>query len=529
MKNLIYFLSSMLFFFACSQGEENLTVPQDTNNVSTLPTPEAQLKFARILSQAVSGSKEVRSFLKKEALAQFDNDYDVFYPLVKDKIVTGNLSFRDILLTYCPKEKELIQIEQSLPLLNIMVPDLTLFWDFNAKSWDVEDKEVAVLCRDDKSNTVYENGENIGSLPQGEIPGFPCMVIKNNERMKITGSSTRTGDITYEFAHEAFDGSKQILTRHSNYDQDLEVTDKENENVKQEDIMPAVIKAWEELKDVPNAYQRDYIYYGITRANTRGALNENIREKLYRFLINANAFSKISNAGTDPTLQNVSQEKRTLTDEEIIQRIWTDGKFEFRFKSYLVDRENNKTAECVLAFSVAPQEAFSIKKANVQHKNSTAFRHSKNTYSVKLDDLRSKWIYPERLGLNANNTVFVLPWNIYNKALTIILFAEEVDGNQTERKTKTIYSEFANPEDFAMEENENGPSIPMKLGYGLSYTIPNTTNITTTIDADPLGILMFHFYDPIIRNKSNRSYQLLNVSSGDFIATLLPIEIEPAK
>lgn len=59
-----------------------------------------------------------------------------------------------------------------------MVPDLTLFWDFNATTWDTSDKEISVLCRDDKNNTLYENGENIGNMTNGDIPGFPCLVVK---------------------------------------------------------------------------------------------------------------------------------------------------------------------------------------------------------------------------------------------------------------------------------------------------------------------------------------------------------------
>ena len=121
------------------------------------------------MSKAVSNSLDVRKFLKAEAVAQFDNDYDIFYPLVKNKIVYDNQSLRDILLSYCKDENELVQIEQSLPLLNILVPDLSLFWDFNAEKWNVDDKEVSVICRDDKDNTLYENGENIGKMTTGDI------------------------------------------------------------------------------------------------------------------------------------------------------------------------------------------------------------------------------------------------------------------------------------------------------------------------------------------------------------------------
>lgn len=86
-----------------------------------------------------------------------------------------------------------------------MVPDLTLFWDFNATTWDTSDKEISVLCRDDKNNTLYENGENIGNMTNGDIPGFPCLVVKNNERWKITSVNTRSGEATYEFISDAFE------------------------------------------------------------------------------------------------------------------------------------------------------------------------------------------------------------------------------------------------------------------------------------------------------------------------------------
>ena len=49
------------------------------------------------------------------------------------------------------------------------------------------------------------------------------------------------------------------------------------------------------------------------------------------------------------------------------------------------------------SFTVKSTEAFSIKKVHLRHKNSTMFRESKNFYSFNLDDLRSKWIYPEKL------------------------------------------------------------------------------------------------------------------------------------
>lgn len=71
--------------FSCSQEEGTSPINENTSNLPVSATADAQLKFAKLLSQAASSSIEVRNFLKKEALVQFDNDYDIFYPLIKDK------------------------------------------------------------------------------------------------------------------------------------------------------------------------------------------------------------------------------------------------------------------------------------------------------------------------------------------------------------------------------------------------------------------------------------------------------------
>lgn len=529
MKKFLFVLVSTFFMLSCSQ-EEFIPIEESQKEVSELTTAQAQLKFAKILSQATSNSSEIRQFLKKEALARFDNDCDVFYPLVKDKIVSENKSFREILLSYCQNEDELIQIENSQLLLNIMIPDLSLFWDFNAKTWDTSNTEIAVLCRDDENDTLYENGKNIGSLPKGEIPGFPCLVVKNNERLRVANINTRSREITYEFIDEIFDGTKNPQARHSDFDVDLEPTEDLKKYIPKSEIMPSVIKAWEEFKDIPEACQRDYIYYGITKANTPGTLNRNIREKLYRFRIQPSAFGKIAESDQDPKLDNPSQPKRYLTNAEILKQIWTDGAFEFRFKSYIAGENDKEHMEHILPFSIDPRDVFSIKKVHVHHKNSTMFRQSKNFYSVDVKNLESKWIYPEKLsGKGYNPQVFLLPWDLYSKSLIIHLFVEEYDLDQVIEKTRTVVNEFTNKVDFSVEGGNSGKKVNFtaKLGYGFSNvkTTTTVTKISTTVGSDDLGTLSFLFYDPIIKSQANGAYELYSVFNGTVEATLLPMDI----
>lgn len=534
MKKYFVSLFCIAAFCACTdQVNEFPSQPDGSQSKTIVQAPldqvTAQKKFAKALSKAVSNSLEVRKFLKTEAMAQFDNDYDIFYPLVKNKIVCDNQSLRDILLSYCKDENELIQIEQSLPLLNILVPDLSLFWDFNAEKWNVDDKEVSVICRDDKDNTLYEDGENIGKMATGDIPDFPCLVVKNNERMKVSSVNTRSGEATYEFLSDAFDGSKRKpQTRHYEEDINLQPTEDLEAYVNGSEIMESVKNAWNEFKNVPNAYQRDYIYYGITKENKPGTLNRYIREKLYRFRIAANAYSAINDPTQDPTLQNTQKNKGYLTNEEIIQKIWTDGNFEFHFKSYISGEDSKEAMEAKLTFTINPRDAFSLEKIHLKHKNSTAFRQSKNFYTVDANNLRSKWIYPEKSDKNADDLVFTLPWDLYNKSLSIFMFVEEWDKGQTITQEKTVVSEFVNKADFSIEGSGSigKVSLSTKLGYGFSHTktVSNKATIQTTVESDPLGTLYFQYNDPIIRDEINGTYKLYNVSSGSVVATLLPVD-----
>lgn len=534
MKKYFVSLFCIAAFCACTdQVNEFPSQPDGSQSKTIVQAPldqvTAQKKFAKALSKAVSNSLDVRKFLKAEAVAQFDNDYDIFYPLVKNKIVYDKQSLRDILLSYCKDENELVQIEQSLPLLNILVSDLSLFWDFNAEKWNVDDKEVSVICRDDKDNTLYENGENIGKMTTGDIPDFPCLVVKNNERMKVSSVKTRSGEATYEFLSDAFDGSKRKLqTRHYEEDINLQPTEDLEAYVNGSEIMSSVKDAWNEFKNVPNAYQRDYIYYGITKENKPGTLNRYIREKLYRFRIAANAYSAINDPTQDPTLQDTQKNKGYLTNEEIIQKIWTDGNFEFHFKSYISGEDSKEAMEAKLTFTINPRDAFSLEKIHLKHKNSTAFRQSKNFYTVDAKNLRSKWIYPEKSDKNADDLVFTLPWDLYNKSLSIFMFVEEWDKGQTITQEKSVVSEFVNKADFSIEGSGSigKVSLSTKLGYGFSHTktVSNKATIQTTVESDPLGTLYFQYNDPIIRDEINGTYKLYNVSSGSVVATLLPVD-----
>ena len=68
-------IAIMLFIASC-QKDNNLYIENAPGtNVETIDALEAEQQFAIILSRAVAANESLRSFLKEQALQQFDNDY----------------------------------------------------------------------------------------------------------------------------------------------------------------------------------------------------------------------------------------------------------------------------------------------------------------------------------------------------------------------------------------------------------------------------------------------------------------------
>ncbi len=521
MKNFTLAILFSAILFSCSDDHE-LSPIKTVTEISKSSNIDAQKQFANLLSKAIYERKELRSFLKEEALDLFDNDYDIFYPFVKNKIVTGDETFRDILLSYSESEANLIAIEESLLFLNILVPNLSWISDFRAENWDINDPDVAIICRDDDDNNIYENGEIIGQIGLGEIPDFPCLVIKNNERLKLQNNVTRSSEANYEFKHDVF--KKQPQTRHFEFDVFLETEDPDGQYLKASELSPEIIYAWQQSKIIPNGCDRDYIYYGLDINNKKGRLNRNVRESLYKFRINPSIYYRIADQTGDPQLREISQLKRYLTNEEVLKKIWTDGSFEIYIRSYIMVENSTTPLEKILPFSISPNDLFYIEKAHVKHRNSTYFgRHSKNTYSVDVKDLKGKWYKPSE---KDKRSVFLNPWDISSQSMQIFLHIEEFDNAETYQKKIIVSGSKTNKLDFTADSDKTS-DVKLKTTYGFSSTSAVTTDVivSTTHGSDELGNISFFFDDPIILNdtyKDTKGYKINTVYNGSIEMMLLP-------
>ncbi|MFD2574020.1 hypothetical protein ACFSUS_25515 [Spirosoma soli] len=145
---------------------------------------EAKVELAKALVKALQ-EKEVREFLKAEALQMYDGDYDVLYALVKDKKLASGRTFEQALAKYTTST-EYGQWAESAPLATIFVPTLS---KFSPETWNIEAQTPDVVV--DNSHLKGKSGKLVAfsaDLRQYEVdakqaPSFPVVVIKENERI----------------------------------------------------------------------------------------------------------------------------------------------------------------------------------------------------------------------------------------------------------------------------------------------------------------------------------------------------------
>lgn len=516
----IIFLSSFILC-CCTKTEESLTSQK-----------EQSLKddFAVILSKAVHENYDLRQFLKNEALKEFDKDYDVFYPYVKDKQVDGTLSFREILSQY--DEKGVLPIvESKCPLLNILIPDWSWIEAFSVKDWDIQDNDMSIVVYsdDNKDYAVYSNGQENGVLSLGEIPGFPVLIIKDNDRLKSV--STKSG-FNYSFIDEAFNGaSTKAETRdrdHEYYDRSFPTEDYSN-FVSQNDISAkssSVITAYEIFKNNQYAAHRDYIYYGMTNDITNGKLNDRVTEYITKFrfaILDTDFFFETDDFESTPkSITRTSYDQ----DDYLMEKMLLDGNLEIYFDIYVGNKDKSiqKTRKFV---SVPFKDAFQLSKVHVDFMHKTWFQSRKWVYKVDRSCFSPKWV----------NADLRLPkWDISTQSTIMNIFVSEFDNDETTKIENQIKTSFS---DNFLAEGEVDASVPIgnvnltgKVKVGYNKTTGNETSYTVTTSisklSDDLGSACLYYSDPIIESVATgddgktSGYRIREINTGFVHMLIVP-------
>ncbi len=464
--------------------------------------------FAETLSKIVYDRQDVREFLKEEAIKQFDKNYDVLYALVKDKEI-GGTTLRNLLVEYS-SEAKIATIEENIPLLNILVPKIAIF-GIAAENMDCTDPEIPVAVSKEKATTLYLNGEYAVDLEKGEIPDFHTFVVNENSRV-IVDAITRSGEQTFTFISPNYDGSIR---------EDEEPQTRSTAMTAAE-VGAKAVTAYnyfyaDNSGSNSRSYQRDYIYYGITPANGNGTLNRLVSEYISFLEVDPKAYFKIADQKTgeayeDPSIKSnqTSQEKRSLTDAELLDRMWTKGAYDFRFEVFSA----NSTQPTIVYLPLKPEELWDFHIAS-SYRHSTWFRHSKYTYTIDPNKFTAKRVYLK------NKQISFGKWDLSQEALERYISIYEEDKQA--RYTTTVSHQVTKMTSWKVEgEVKFGFGTENKNSAGVSGGGSGSTTKTETKEYkferdeadDNLGNIKIYFFDPIIDGKSGSDYLVHTYNTG---------------
>ena len=473
-KNLMM-LALFALMASCTKDE---SIP----NAVKMETPtftdagyQRKVYLAKTLAKALT-SPDVRSFLRKEALKTFDNDYDVLYALVRDKEVARKGTFEEVLSSYADSKEHFKKVIEEEPLLTIYVPELAK-WD--AIKWDT-DKEVPIVAirnehREKESTKVlaFDKNETVSYLDYDIEPNVPVLVIKDNERILVNNESnnrlrsanedemnlyvTSTSKGELVFSSGVFKNDRRKATMRSGavilpyrpYD-DQYLQRGTFANALRE--MP--LKASEETSESP----RDYIYYGIsTRRNiTKGEFKGNaVNEHICAFYIeNPHSLNYIADAERDNPTN------------------WVEGRLEF-YLDILFTGQDGKITDLRKIFTCKTSDLFG-------HNHKGEFV----SYCYYFNDV---------------NGIKIAPWDMQKYGDTWKIHIYEYDPGVQITRNVQVSSTFSS--NFSVEAGATlfkVVKIGAKGGRSKSTTKTNTTQIVTTDTSDDLGEAILSFSDPII-------------------------------
>lgn len=417
---------------SCSDGDEAI-LPEQAS--AKMPATEVVVNkdscmqlFSQILSKAVSQRQDVRMFLKAQALKKFDNDFNVFYPFVKNEKI-GERTFKDVLSDYEKNEGDLDNIEKTVPLLNIHIPEIG---DQKVERLNVADDEIPVLL----GNKLYYEGNVVDSLGVDEVPGFNLFVVCESSTIREKNAFTRSIsdcsiDGKYEYVDKTFNPkyvNEKTLTRSSVEYDNLDEKYTERGYIPKGDIDPLLIDAFNNSKNQQRA-TRYMMYYGLSNVSqTPTAMKPDIKDCIFRFKISQNAFSRFEDIaeGDNKPLFNKSQsqQKAPMTREQALQRLLTGRAFCFLFKFEGNVNGNTVTSEDMKIYA-KPDQLFNLRIVESKsHK--TMFRHSKYTYTIDKNGIKSKWFYPLDYGQDTRlNTWDVSKDPIEKKVIVYLINPDE--------------------------------------------------------------------------------------------------------
>ena len=490
-------------------------------------------EFSIILSKALHDNEDLREFIKNEALIQFDKDFDVFYPWAKGRTVNNGETFESILRKY-DNDLLLDRIVDALPRLNISVPDWSAFEGFSIKSWDTSDSDLSVAFVDDNGFLyTYNDGKEEFCLKDGQIPGFPTLIIKENKRMKQIPSAKSAKEPAFGFIDPAFDGGSTQETKVTSkyYDNILEIEDYSNFVSEQEieEGFSSSVTAYELFKNNLSAAHRDYIYFGMDNEHKYGKYSFHLRETVTKIRFNS-LNSLITEDGDFADCPTSYKTRRNAAKAKtLLKKFCYEGNLELYINAPLIAK-NGVSPMGHSFISVSFNDAFQLERVHVEFKHKTWFTPRKYVYTVDADCFAPKWI----------KTNIALPkWDITDCSSIMAINVAEYDDQAFCERAIPIISSFA--QNFTTEEDlmSNGQVSTnmignylyrgniVKDGYGVVSDCDAIESDFVVVDAcDDLGTAYLNYTSPIILGPDTvngvKGYRIREINTGYVCMLILP-------
>lgn len=503
--NLFVVIMLLAGLTACSNDEPVLDDVQEQNaygidgmDVITIEKDSAIIQFARILSDVVYERQDVREFLKEQAAMRFDSNTDILYGEIKNKIINGE-TFKNILAAHSSLN-EITSIEKSVPALNIFIPEISLF-DITLDNMDCADAEIPVAVSTQKGMDLYFDGNFEVTVPNGELPAYHTFVVNENPIVTV-----KVNSVGMYLGYELPDDGALLMSR------SVECNGNE--------VGAKAIEAFKYFNQdngskYSRALQRDYIYYGITPDNGNGSLNYGVTEYLAFIEVDPKAYFEISDQKTgadnpDPYIKNdyVSRKKTDFTPEELVKLMWSEGAYCFRFDIMM----SNQSMPITLKINLRPQDLWNFNYYRT-YRHSTAFRHSRYSYTINPDEFTSK-----KVDLSSRNLTLG-KWDLSSEALERYIKVSEVDQKATETVTysfeitKMTSAKVNGGIKFGLGTNSSG-DIGTEASTSVTKKESKTVSISKSQEDDDFGTVKVYFYDPIILGKVGDKYTVNSYSTG---------------
>jgi hypothetical protein len=546
MKKTKSILCIFFFILTISSCSDDINVNKETiglNNSTSLKYEnipwdvkgKMMEKFGNGISKALQNQK-FRELIKTEALKKINGDYDVLYHMIKDKPInsevyyrTGNVTqsvdlstLHNFLIPFFESEQELIDFETKLPLLTIFVPELPLD-SFSAEDWDVYNAnqipDVAIRLDNITYVPVIGRDEDNYLIAPEDVPSWAIVVLKENERFvsnldaEYNTKNTRiidAGDIDIRFSDNNFDP----LFSNSNQN-----TNSGFQGASDTSIPSNLISAYNSSPNDPNAWHRDFTYYGLTPTNPNGPLNGNFNEHIATFRVTGNtpidAYNSIADAFNetkrDPALQTNWQRRAHGVNA------WTDGSFEFLIKCYYGAKASNLGLTVNKEFGVNPDALFQVSWQ--QRVTGWGFWRK---YWLRASITATKTF---NTALPNSNIRLEFPtWDLNDFSNQWKLTFEEKDATSTTTTSETRTSKFnAN---FSLEPSSGLlKKIGLKFGASYEQTQSNTFTVAFQGGNDNLGERVINFRDNPI-NKVDNNYVLRRFNTGNIEFSFVPLQVQ---